>query len=93
MTRSTKDWSAADRRYGWKFGGEDGNDVVGVREAARLTGYSHTYIYEILKDEDRHEPGSRAYPLRKGERPHTNEICICRRSVEEFRRLRTPVEV
>lgn len=89
---SVKNWSEADKRYGWKFGGEDGEDVVSVREAARLIGFSHTYLYELLSDSDRAKPGARAYPLRKGRRPHTSEICVCKRSIEEFKNRRKPVE-
>lgn len=92
MSKSVKDWSVADKRYGWKFGGDDGEQVAGVREAARLTKLSHKYLYELLRDTDRENPGSRAYPLRKGKRPHTGEICICVRSIEEFNKRRVPVE-
>jgi hypothetical protein len=93
MAANVKNWNAADRRYGWRFGGETGLEVVGVRDAARLTGLSHTYLYELLKDDDRETPGARAYPLRKGKRPHNGDICICKRSIEEFNKLRIPVEV
>ena len=89
---SLKDWSVADKRYGWKFGGVTGEEVVGVREAARLVGLSHKYLYEVLRDDNRIKPGSRGYPLRKGKRPHTGEICICVRSIEEFKKSRRPVE-
>lgn len=89
---SIKNWSPADKRYGWKFGGEGGDEVVGVREAAKMVGLSHKYLYEILKDADRSKPGSRAYPLRMGKRPHTGDICICVRSIEEYKRGRVPIE-
>lgn len=89
--RSTADWSAADRRYGWRIGCDG---WLFVKESAPKLGYGVPYIYELIGMRDRAEPSSRAYPLRAAQDPvNKRRMRICVRSISEFLKLREPVEV
>lgn len=88
---STKGWSEADKRFGWKIGCEG---WMTVKEAAPVLDFTPGYIYELLSMDDKQEPTSKAYPLRAVQDPvHKRRMRICVRSIREFNELRKPVEV
>jgi hypothetical protein len=88
---NTAEWSAADRRYGWKLLCDDG---LPIKQAAQELGYSVAYLYELKDTPDRSKPGSKAWPLRFAQDPvNGRRMVVCIRSIAEFKRLREPVEV
>jgi hypothetical protein len=86
-----KDWSLADKRYGWQFGCDG---TVNSTEAARLIGKSQPWVSAILNGNSRKTPGGRGYPIRAGKSKDSDrnwEVCL--RSINEYLAARQPIEV